>query len=109
MIAFSGVRISWLMFARKTDFARAAASAVSRARARSSAARFSSVTSFIRTTTPWNFSLTSSIRLSRTRKSREPSAVSSRFSASTSSRSPRRMGASSSSSQASLIPAPPGR
>ena len=45
MIPFIGVRISWLMLARNSLFARLAASAASRACCSSSAARFCSVTS----------------------------------------------------------------
>ena len=43
--AFIGVRISWLMLARKSPLARLAASAASRAWRSSSAARLCSVTS----------------------------------------------------------------
>ena len=45
MTAFIGVRISWLMLARKSLLARLAASAASRASRSSSAIRFCSVTS----------------------------------------------------------------
>ncbi len=38
MMAFIGVRISWLMLARKTDLVRFAASAASRARSRATRA-----------------------------------------------------------------------
>ena len=67
MTPFSGVRISWLMLARNSDLARLAASAASRADARISASRFSSVMSLTRVTTPpsavrrsWTFSQRSS-------------------------------------------------
>ncbi|MNI08579.1 hypothetical protein D3C73_616210 [compost metagenome] len=52
MTPFSGVRISWLILARKRLLARLAASAASRASARASASRFRSVMSEQTVTTP---------------------------------------------------------
>src|SRR6188768_2825032 len=54
MMAFIGVRISWLMLARNIDFACVASSAASFATRRASAAARSSVTSSKIQTEPWS-------------------------------------------------------
>ena len=59
MIAFMGVRISWLMLARKSDLVRLALSAAALACWSSASTRLRSVTSRAAAKTPWRVRLRS--------------------------------------------------